>query len=324
MSYRIPWKTVFESLPNRLSTDSFEIRFAIRLAVVMSISFTVSLLWDFEHTYWFPLHAFLLVQPSYEESAHRMVTRPIGTIIGCLLVHLIYPLLPGMTGIFVFSVLMVAIMYCCTPGTWVQPIFATASAVTMALLTVEESAAVQLRIFYLFMAVALVMVVNKFCFPSKKEGQFRRNIKILLGLQRHYWGVVQKSLRGETKPEISGEILAYFHMIYNEAATYLKSVPESERKEYSETMNTLWNMFSEVEQVICLVQSGEVPPDEYGSLYYISELLMDRIDKINSEWQEVDSIELTFKSETKYVIDGYLNNLERLYNDKKLAQIIGV
>ena len=51
---------------------------------------------------------------------------------------------------------------------------------------------------------------------------------------------------------------------------------------------------------------------------------MDRIDKINSEWQEVDSIELTFKSETKYVIDGYLNNLERLYNDKKLAQIIGV
>ena len=60
-------------------------------------------------------------------------------------------------------------MYCCTPGTWVQPIFATASAVTMALLTVEESAAVQLRIFYLFMAVALVMVVNKFCFPSKKE-----------------------------------------------------------------------------------------------------------------------------------------------------------
>ena len=89
-------------------------------------------------------------------------------------------------------------------------------------------------------------------------------------------------------------------------------------------MDTLWNMFSEVEQVICLVQSGEVPPDEYGSLYYISELLMDRIDKINSEWQEVDSIELTFKSETKYVIDGYLNNLERLYNDKKLAQIIGV
>lgn len=43
------------------------------------------------HAYWIPLNAFLLLQPDYEESAHRMKTRPIGTIIGCCVEYLVYP-----------------------------------------------------------------------------------------------------------------------------------------------------------------------------------------------------------------------------------------
>ena len=120
--YRLPSRReLWMGLRQRLSPESFEFRFALRLAVVLSVSCTVSFLWDFEHTYWFPLHAFLLLQPSYEESAHRMVTRPVGTAIGCLLVHLVYPYLPGLPGVFVFSLAMIALMYCCTPGTWVHP-----------------------------------------------------------------------------------------------------------------------------------------------------------------------------------------------------------
>ena len=97
----------------------------------MTVSCTISYLWEFEHTYWFPLHAYLLLQPSYEESAHRMVTRPVGTAIGCVLVHLVYPYLPGLPGVFLFSLVMISLMYCCTPGTWVHPIFSTAFALTM-------------------------------------------------------------------------------------------------------------------------------------------------------------------------------------------------
>ena len=61
---RVPWREVFASGRRRLSLNNFEVRFALRLAVVMTISTTVSLLWEFEHTYWFPLHAFLLLEPS--------------------------------------------------------------------------------------------------------------------------------------------------------------------------------------------------------------------------------------------------------------------
>ena len=137
----MPWREVFASGRRRLSLNNFEVRFALRLAVVMTISTTVSLLWEFEHTYWFPLHAFLLLQPSYEESAHRMITRPVGTAIGCLVVHLVYPWLPGLTGVFAFALAMISLMYCCTPGSWVHPIFSTSFALALATLTVKEGQA---------------------------------------------------------------------------------------------------------------------------------------------------------------------------------------
>ena len=48
------WREVFASGRRRLSLNNFEVRFALRLAVVMTISTTVSLLWEFEHTYLVP------------------------------------------------------------------------------------------------------------------------------------------------------------------------------------------------------------------------------------------------------------------------------
>jgi len=222
----IPWAAVWQNLRQRLSPGRFELRFALRLAVVMTISCTVSYLWEFEHTYWFPLHAFLLLQPSYEESAHRMVTRPVGTAIGCALVHLVYPYLPGLPGVFFFSLVMISLMYCCTPGTWVQPIFSTAFALTMATLTVRESDAIWLRLMYLAMAIALVLVVNRFLLPNRRESQFRRNIQELYRLQSAYWAVIRRSLRQPVDPALFSELLSQFHMIYHEAAQYAAQLPQ--------------------------------------------------------------------------------------------------
>lgn len=174
----------------------------------MTISCTVSLLWDFEHTYWFPLHAFLLLQPSYEDSAHRMVTRPIGTAIGCLLVHLVYPHLLSTPVVFLFSLVMISLMYCCTPGTWVHPIFSTSFALTMATLTLAETEAIQLRLFYLAMAVLLVLIVNHFFLPNRREQQFRSNLRELTRLQGVYWRLVRRSLREDLDPAIFCELLA--------------------------------------------------------------------------------------------------------------------
>ena len=50
--YRLPSRQeLWMGLRQRLSPESFEFRFALRLAVVLTVSCTVGFLWDFEHTY---------------------------------------------------------------------------------------------------------------------------------------------------------------------------------------------------------------------------------------------------------------------------------
>ena len=192
----------------------------------------------------------------------------------------------------------------------------------MASLTVDEAAAGQLRIFYLLMAIILVMIVNRFFFPSKKDGQFKRNIRMLIDLQRHYWGIVQQSLRGDMRPEIAGEILAYFHMVYNEAIVYVKNLPKEEADELMSTMTVLWNMFSEVEQVICLVNAGEIYPEEYGNLYYTSAVLMERLKTKNMNDGNYPPDRTGFKSEVGLVLEGYMKNMNRFYGNQKLIQML--
>ena len=132
-----------------------------------------------------------------------MITRPVGTAIGCLVVHLVYPWLPGLTGVFAFALAMISLMYCCTPGSWVHPIFSTSFALALATLTVKEGQAIQLRLFYLLLAVALVLVVNRFLVPTRKATQFRHNLRTLCRLQASYWEMVQRSLHAPGWPERS-------------------------------------------------------------------------------------------------------------------------
>lgn len=45
-----------------------------------------------------------------------MKTRPIGTLIGCVVEFLIHPLLPGLPGQLGFALVMISLMYCATPA----------------------------------------------------------------------------------------------------------------------------------------------------------------------------------------------------------------
>ena len=118
------------------------------------------------HVYWFPLNAFLLLQPSFEDSEHRLVTRPIGTALGCLVVALVEPFLPTVPMQFAFAFLMMFFMYCSTPGTWGQPIFSTSFALILASMSMQDNTLIWLRIAYVITAVLLVSVASVIGLPT--------------------------------------------------------------------------------------------------------------------------------------------------------------
>lgn len=256
MPRKINWAELWYQIRFRCTMESFEMRFAMRLSMVMTVSCTVSYLLPFERAYWIPLNAFILLQPSFEESSYRMKTRPVGTLIGCIIEFFIHPLLPGLGGQILFALLMISLMYCAVPGTWYHPVFSTCYALTLATLTMNETTAITLRLIYLGAAVLIVFLINRFFFPMRKEAQFRYNFKALFRLHNNYWNIIRRGLFQLTDLSVSGEILTHFHMLYEECETYLQKNEDVVQREKMQTvLLILWHMFSELEQMHYLVRT---------------------------------------------------------------------
>lgn len=63
----------------QMKPDGFEMRFALRMSAVLTLSFLFVHVSGADRAYWLPLNAFLLLRPMYEDSRYRMLTRFIGT-----------------------------------------------------------------------------------------------------------------------------------------------------------------------------------------------------------------------------------------------------
>ncbi len=288
-SARPEWKLPKHARPlgglrTRLKLDTFEVRFALRLSLVSTISFVVCRVTNSEHSYWLPLNAFLLLQPMYEESAYRMKTRLIGTSIGCLLAFFVLPILPGgVTGHLIFATVMISLMYCCTPGTWVQPIFSTGFALTLASLTIESSTAIELRILYLVLAVVLVLVINRFFFPTSQKGQFRYNVRELFHIQSSYLTMLSISTRRVIDYGVVSDALISFHLLYDEVRKHLPRLEDkAEAAFYTAMLSPMWKMIAESEQMIFFVQAGKLPPQQREAVDHFSRQMKCRLQKIQA------------------------------------------
>lgn len=246
-------------LKERLKPDAFEMRFALRLGVVLTIGFLYNELVTAEHGYWLVLNAFILLRPMYEDSAYRMKTRLVGTVLGCIILHFLFLLFAGTAGHFVLAGLMVVGMYTEIPGTWIHATFVTCFALTMTTLALPQSLAMELRLLYVAAAVVLVLLVNQFCFPTSLKSQFRYNIQMIFHMHHLYVRMLMTSLK---KPVSFGDICEaqlHYHLVNDQIKEYIpKTGKEEEQTFFREMIETLWYMVSEEEQMLFLINSGRI------------------------------------------------------------------
>lgn len=311
-----PWRAAARELASRMTWDSYEFRFALRLSAVLVASCSVSMAWGFEHSYWLPLNAFLMLQPSYEESAHRMRARPLGTVLGCGLTYLLTLALPGTPWVFAASAVLIAVMYSCSPGSWVQAIFATSFALLMTSLSLNATTAMWLRCLFVALAVALVLVVNRFLAPSRARDVYERSRAQLLGLVREYWDAIAQGLSGAagTNGELrhAGELLGTFHLHYKEAMDFVAGMPAGEARDRERaSLQALWHLFAEVEQVACLVEEGLVTGSDRAGLSAVALLLSDRPDPTSALDVLGDLVGELRSEDLAFVLRRYLERARR-------------
>ena len=231
--------------------DTFEMRFALRMSVVLMAGMTFNLLSKDSHSYWFVMNAFLLLRPMYEDSNYRMRTRFLGTAAGCVIVALILPFCNTMSSHLILAGIMVTCMYTATPGTIIHALFVTCFALSMTTLAIGETMAVFLRMAYIVSAVLFVLVINRFFFPTSLVSQVRYNLQLLFHMHHMYLRMLEDSLTNQLDYWRICDAQIQYHTVLGQIRNDLPKVEkdEKDRSYYNRILNITWCMASEIQQM---------------------------------------------------------------------------
>ncbi|HJA12249.1 MAG TPA: FUSC family protein [Candidatus Mediterraneibacter merdipullorum] len=253
-----------ERLLARFRPDTFEMRFALRMSIVLMTGMVFNQLFPEGHSYWFVMNAFLLLRPMYEDSNYRMRTRFIGTAAGCLILSLILPFCESTGSHLLLAGIMVVCMYTATPGTITHALFVTCFALTMTTLAIQETTAMLLRMAYVAASVLFVLVVNRFFFPTSMGSQFRYNFQMLFHMHHMYLRILEDSLTHPMDYWRICDAQIQYHLVH---AQIRKDLPGAEKDEkdrayFLKILEVAWCMASEVQQMFFLVKHKKRGADE--------------------------------------------------------------
>lgn len=314
-------------LRKRPSLDSFEMRFSVRCGAVLAVSCTANLLFPIDHLYWFALHAFLLLQPFPEESVRRMRTRMLGTVVGCLFVHALALLDLGYVGITILGMVLVAPLYASTPGSVASAFFATAYAVSMASVSIDDSYATGMRIASLVLAIVTVAVVNRLVCPTSDRRLFVANVRQMLDMVARYWDLVRSTLTERVDTVVSSETLLHFQMLHTQATAFVETLGDeggadreiAELARYRDaaerTLFCVWEIMVELEQIELLVRLGRVGEDERGTFERLVDLAESHCDprRFGTGVEAAEELAAGLTSEDlRYVVGQYVRRAQEL------------
>ena len=311
----------------RPSLDSFEMRFSVRCGIVLAVSCSANLLLPVDHLYWYVLHAYLLLQPFPDESSRRMRTRMAGTALGCVFVHAVALLNLGWAGVMVLGMILVAPLYAATPGTVTSAFFATAYAVTMASVSIDDGYATMMRLGSLVLAVVTVALVNRLVLPTSDRRLLAADVRQLFAMVRSSWDLVRTTLYGRVDTVVSSERLLHFQMVHTQANAVLDSISTSgertaeiaEVTRYRDAADRmlfcLWEISCELEQLELMVRMGAVLPEERATFEKVVDLAEAHCDPERFGTGVDKAEELVFglsDEDLRYVLQQYIDRAGEL------------
>lgn len=299
----------------RIRIDSFQLRFAFRLSVVIMLSFIFCRIMNADHSYWLPMNAFLMMQPLYEDSRRKMKIRFAGTVLGSVIAFLSIPYLHGINAHFVFAVFIISFMYSSTRGTLMQVMCATILSLTLASLSMNDNTAIELRLVYLLFAIFLVLIADSFFLPVNKNTQFRFNIKGLFRIQSTYMIVLEESKLHSINYAYLNELFTDFYMLYDNIIRYITDNNGKDFSYYRKIIFTMWKIMSESEQIYFVMQQQDINEKERNIVALFASNMQILLEEIENNIFSENKRKQNISIDNFNVEDSYLNYLIQQYKE---------
>ena len=269
--------------------QQFQLRFALRLSVVLSLSFAFAVASGLEHAYWYPMTAFLMLMPYAEESVVRISNRILGTLGGVAVTMLLMQWVHTMAGYLAIMIAMTCFMYYVPVTSWTMTVYSTCYGLTMAQLSLEVTTASGLRILYVGLAAATAFLANRFLLPTTAKREFTQSVAELFDTDLAMLAQLRRQYQeGQEDLNQLRDGMVRSHLLEQEITAYMKDkMTSSQQTFYSQMLPMNRQLLCEMEQLNDYLRSRpKMEPQHSHLLEELLDNLEDSIRRVKESYMQ--------------------------------------
>lgn len=298
------FKLKFTKLKRSFTTQSCFFRFAIKVALMLSIGFTISHFVPLPNGYWLPCTAFALMQPYYENTKQKISTYLLGTIIGAILFILIFQYVPVALTLILIT-LILTLMFSLPSDLLRNSISCQLALIAGSVETFTKIQFLEVRIAWVCFGIILAFIIDKIILHTKKFDGIRNNIDGLLYKDR----MLIKDLRNSTflnrNSKYLESLLLESYVLQSEIVKIANGTEKiSNPNQISELLQYNRNFILETEKLINIINNSNLNIDMKEmineTLNNMEKILM-RLQKINNGDNIINLSALDIKYDEEYI-----------------------
>lgn len=182
-----------------------------------------------------------------------------------------------------------------------------------------------LRLLYVIGAVALVLVVNRFFFPTSFRSQMKYNLEMLFHMHHMYLRILEDSLTDPLDYWKLCDAQLQYHMVHAQIRSDLPRAAKGEEEGYLEILAITWRMASEIQQMFFHIKHkkrSEEARQIIQSYIYYADYVLNQIQEMMHLKKEKHLTSIEGMQYQRYVegepklselMTLYARNLSRLY-----------
>lgn len=145
-----------------------KMRFAIRLACLVAISFWLEKTFNISKGYWLPMNVFIMILPYHEDTIQKIKGRIWGNMLGIMICFILFYFVKDFTGHMIILSIVTFLRYFVKRYVFLAT-YMTCYALTLGSLYMKPDELFGLRIVFVLLAGVLAFIGSQFIFKNKKD-----------------------------------------------------------------------------------------------------------------------------------------------------------
>lgn len=260
--WKIPSQThKVRGIRRQFRLSQFHMRFALRLAIVLCVSFVFCRVTNLEHSYWYPMSAFLMLMPYSEESTMKVNNRMAGTIAGLFVTFFLTETFKTLNAHIAIILVTTCLMYYAPVTSWTMTMYSTCYGMALTTLSLPRGEAIGLRLLYVLAAVVTVLLANRFILPNTASREFLKDINDLIDIDKAMARETRKG--GKSDINLLRELFVRCNLAAEEIRDYIsRNMSEEEQEFYRQLLPMNRQLVSEIEQIGSYMRRHNLSPED--------------------------------------------------------------